>query len=294
MVNILVTGSNGFLGGAVVEELTSMGHSVIGLDPQPAVGRGFAQVTDDLSKTESLLSLLEKKEITHVIHAGGVSGPMVLTDEPSRVIDINVKGSLNLLQACLKSGVETFVYCSSVSALGNFYEKRPVDDDYPLHPINTYGCSKAAVDMALRGLYRRVPIDLCSLRFTSIYGPGRRTSLVIHDIIEASFRGQPAVVDPSTDWPYIYIDDAVTATIDACFSSKRKQLHYFIAYPEQISIEQVAAIVGETIKPIEIIVRDGSLARRGPLNITPASRDFSFAPQIDCREGIRRMIAARA
>jgi nucleoside-diphosphate-sugar epimerase len=66
------------------------------------------------------------------------------------------------------------------------YERHPVGSDFPLRPLNTDGCSKAAMDMVLRGLWKRVPLDLCSLRFTSVYGPARRTSLIIDDVVDAA------------------------------------------------------------------------------------------------------------
>src|SRR5262245_51163056 len=59
---------------------------------------------------------------------------MVMPDDPIGIITINVAGSLNLLRAAMEAGVKTFIYCSSVSALGNFYEKEPVGEDYPLRP----------------------------------------------------------------------------------------------------------------------------------------------------------------
>jgi len=84
-----------------------------------------------------------------------VSGPMVLADDPAAVIEINVTGGMNLLYAAMAGGVATFVYCSSVAAIGNYYEAEPIGEDYPMRPTSTYGCSKAAMDYVLRGLWRR-------------------------------------------------------------------------------------------------------------------------------------------
>jgi len=179
--------------------------------------------------------LLTAEKITHIIHAGGVSGPMVLADEPAGVIAINVLGSLNLLYAALESGVRTFVYCSSAAALGNFYEDEPVDDQYPLRPNNTYSASKAAMEMVLQGLWTKIPLDLCSLRFTVIYGPGRETTFTLEEIVRAALAGETARIQPMTDWPYVYIDDAARAAVQACFSNSRKHLSYFIAHPEKVT-----------------------------------------------------------
>ena len=291
MANVLVTGASGFLGQAVMARLAA--HNTIGLDPAPSPDAGRRHVIDDLSDRKRLVELLGAEKISHIIHCGGVSGPMVLADDPARVIAINVSGSVNLLQAALETGVKTFIYCSSVSAVGDFYEPAPIDADYRLNPASTYGASKAAMDMVLRGLWHHVPLDLCSLRFTSIYGPGRRTRFVVDDIVAAAARGEPAAVDPTSDWPYIYVDDAADAAVAACFATKRTQLIYFVAYPEQVTLEDLAQAAAQAGKPVQLAINHTKLrAQRGPVDIGPAQREFGFAPKIDHRQGIARMLAA--
>lgn len=294
MSKVLVTGDCGFLGSAVALRLIAAGHDVIGLDPLPARSKDWPHLIDDLSDKTRLLQILHEEKVSHVFHAGGVSGPMVRPDEPAKVIATNVGGSLNLLQVSLESGASTFVYCSSVSALGDFYERRPVGADFPLHPLNTYGCSKAAMDMVLRGLWKRVPIDLCSLRFTSVYGPGRRTNLIIDEIVEAALQDKAISVEPTSDWPFVYIDDAADAAVAACFSRERQELHYFITYPEQVSLEQIIDAAAECgTRPKVSVDSSRPLARRGPLDIGPAQRDFGFAPKVNHRKGIAKMIETR-
>ncbi len=294
MANVLVTGACGFLGTAVMTRLLTAGHYAVGLDPAPAPDPARRHFLDDLSDRRRLDELLRAEQITHVIHCGGVSGPMVLADDPARVMEINVAGSLNLLLSSLGSGVKTFIYCSSVSAVGEFYETDPIGVDYPLQPTSAYGCSKAAMDMVLRGLWRRVPLDLCSLRFTSIYGPGRSTRFVVDDIVAAAAQGEPASVEPATDWPYVYIDDAADAAVAACFSVQRRQLFYFIAYPEQVTLENFAEAAAHEGRPVQLVI-DATRPRvhRGPVDIGPAQRDFGFAARVDHREGIFRMLAER-
>ena len=202
-------------------------------------------------------------------------------------------GSLNLLYAALESGVSTFVYCSSAAALGNFYEDEAVDDQFPLRPNNTYSASKAAMEMVLQGLWGKVPLDLCSLRFTVIYGPGRETTFTVEEIVRAALAGKPARIQPMTDWPYVYIDDAAHAAVQACFSKGRKQLSYFIAHPEKVTPYDIAAAAAAAGNPVRLEI-DGSkpTAARGPLEIEPAARDFGFRAQVGHREGVRRLIEA--
>jgi len=113
---ILVTGASGFLGSAVVPRLLARGDAVVRLDPAPPAHTNVRHITDDLSDAARLRALLAEERITHILHAGGISGPMVMADRPDRIMAVNVGGNLNLLLAALESAVKTFVYCSSVFA----------------------------------------------------------------------------------------------------------------------------------------------------------------------------------
>jgi UDP-glucose 4-epimerase len=286
----LVTGASGFLGKAVMKLLAEQNQRAIGLDPRASA---TTQVVDDLSDRSKLVKLLASEKVTHIIHAGGVSGPMVLADDPLKVISINVLGSLNLLYAAMDAGVKTFIYCSSAAALGSFYETEPVDESYPLRPNNTYSASKAAMEMVLRGLWRKVPLDLCALRFTVIYGPGRETTYTVEEIVGAALAGKTARIAPTGDWPYVYIDDAARAAVQACYAKSRRQLSYFIAHPERVTPEDIAAAAAAAGNPVRIeIDTSRPKAERGPLDVETAARDFGFRAQVGHREGVRRLIEA--
>lgn len=286
----LVTGASGFLGNAVMKLLAQKAHRAIGLDPRPSA---TTQLIDDLSDHARHRAWLTGEKVTHIIHAGGVSGPMVMADDPVGIIVINVVGSLNLLRAAIEAGVKTFVYCSSVSALGNFYENEPVGEDYPLRPTSPYSASKAAMDMVLRGLWGKVPIDLCSLRFTVIYGPGRQTVFTVEKIVGAALAGKIARIEPMTDWPYIYIDDAAQAAVAACFADGRKQLSYFIAHPEKVTPDDIAGAAATAGKPVRLEIDNSKpVSARGPVDTDTPARDFGFRAKVGYREGIRRLIEA--
>ena len=288
----LVTGSSGFVGRAIMARLAASGQKAIGLDPQPA---STTHVIDDLSDRTRLRDLIARQKVTHIIHAGGVSGPMVMADDPAGIIAINVTGSMNLLNEAMAGRVSTFVHCSSVAAIGNYYENEPIGEDYPMRPLSTYGCSKAAMDFILRGLWKKVPLDICSLRLTAVYGPGRRTEFNVDTIVRAALAGTPARLDPLTDWPYVYVDDAADAAIAACLSTARKQLTYFVAHAERVTPEDIAAACGDAGRPVRLeIDMSKPTASRGPVDVEAAARDFGFRAQVGHRQGIRRMIEAAA
>jgi nucleoside-diphosphate-sugar epimerase len=286
-MKVLVTGASGFVGRAIMKRL---GERAIGLDPVASPG---TQLVDDLSDRARLHDLIARGKITHIIHAGGVSGPMVMADDPAGVLTINVTGSMNLLYEAMAGGVATFVYCSSVAAIGNFYESEPIGEDYPMRPTSAYGCSKAAMDYVLRGLWKKVPLDICSLRLTAVYGPGRKTEFNVDTIVRAALAGKPARIDPLTDWPYIYVDDAADAAIAACFSRTRRQLAYFVAHPERVTPDDIAAACAAAGKQVALEIDTSKpKAARGPVDVEAAARDFGFRAQVGHREGIRRMIEA--
>ena len=83
----LVTGASGFLGKAVMELLGEQKQRAIGLDPRSSA---TTQIVDDLSDCSKLARLLKNEKVTHIIHAGGVSGPMVLADDPLKVMHMHV------------------------------------------------------------------------------------------------------------------------------------------------------------------------------------------------------------
>src|SRR3954447_8744081 len=268
----LVTGSSGFVGRVIMSRLAATNKKAIGLDPRPSP---TTQVVDDLCDRARLRELIAHEKITHIIHAGGVSGPMVMADDPAGVIAINVTGSMNLLYEAIAGGVATFVYCSSVAAIGNYYEPDPIGEDYPMRPSSTYGCSKAAMDYVLRGLWRRVPLDICSLRLTAVYGPVRQTEFNVDTIVRAALADKPARLAPLTDWPYVYVEDAADAAIAACFSHDRKQLAYFIAHPERVTPEDIAAACGAAGHPVHLEIDTSKPpAARGPVDVEAAARDF--------------------
>ena len=244
------------------------------------------------SQTARGCALLTRAKITHVIHAGGVSGPMVMADDPAGVLAINVTGSMNLLYEAMAGGVATFVYCSSVRG-DRQNSSEPIGENYPMRPGSTYGCSKAAMDFVLRGLWRKVALDICSLRLTAVYGPGRQTEFNIDTIVRAALAGRPARLDPLTDWPYVYVDDAAEAAIAAGVAQRRQQLAYFIAHPERVTPDDIAAACAAAGRPVRLEI-DASKpkAARGLIDVEAAARDFGFRAQIGLREGIRRMIEA--
>jgi nucleoside-diphosphate-sugar epimerase len=126
-----------------------------------------------------------------------------------------------------------------------------------------------------------------------IYGPGRKTVFTLEKIVGAALAGKAAQVQPMTDWPYIYIDDAAEAAVAACFAKGRTQLSYFIAHPEKVTLENIATAAAAAGKPVRLEIDVSKpIAARGPVDTEAPERDFGFRAKVGHSEGIRRMIEA--
>jgi nucleoside-diphosphate-sugar epimerase len=109
--------------------------------------------------------------------------------------------------------------------------------------------------------------------------------------VRAARAGKPARLDPLTDWPYVYVDDAADAAVAACFSEERAQLAYFIAHPERVTPDDIAAACAAAGRPVRLEIDTSKpKAARGPVDVEAAARDFGFRAKIGHRDGIRRMI----
>lgn len=294
--NILVTGIAGFIGMPVANRLAALGSRVIGLDlgqPEQPLQR-CQVVVGDFCDQELLADLLERYTIDTVVHAGGVSGPMLFRDRPMAVCSANVIGTIGLLEASRVAGVERFVYCSSAMAFGNT-PPAPVPDDAPIQAKDLYGATKGASDLLLRAFRMQYGLDAVSLRISNGYGPRRRTRCAIRQMIEDALDGKPTHMTWGGGYgrAYLYVDDAVSAIVAAVRAECIKQWAYNIASEQFAMMEEVAAVVRKLLPGIEITMQPGvdELGyRREALDISAAKRDLGWEPRFSLEQGIAEYI----
>lgn len=283
MTTVLVTGSSGFLGGAVANRMADRGIRTVGLDPVPRNGSAFDTIADDLGSRARIARHLAKHRITHVVHCGGISSPQLASAET--IMAQNAGASLNLFLACKDVGVGRCVYASSVAVLGAF--EGIASATTPFRPRNPYAFSKAAAEQMIGGLRQGNPTSFCILRFAGIYGPGRRTGILPNDIAAAAARGERLRIAAGGEASYIYIDDAAQAALSACFSTRTTDQPYYIAHPERVSGADLAHAVRAVSPAFTADLHDDDSAFRfGRVDILPAGRDLQFQPGIGHRAGI--------
>lgn len=200
MKTILVTGSAGFMGRALTQRLAEAGNRVIEFDLEQG----------DLSKPGALAILAHEKP-DHVYHLAGKTFVPDSWNDPSAFYQVNVMGTVNVLELCRQTGAR-LTYVSSY--LYGEPDYLPIDENHPLKSYNPYSHTKLLADSACRFYADNYKITVTILRPFNAYGPGQPGQFLISEIIGKTLNPAVPVIEvmdlrPKRD--YVYIDDIVRA-----------------------------------------------------------------------------------
>jgi UDP-glucuronate 4-epimerase len=233
-MNILVTGGAGFIGSRVCEKLISFGHKVICVDnfndyynPQIKESNiselrknpSFLLFRDDILKNELLEYIFLNNSIDIVIHLAARAGVRPSIDNARLYEEVNVRGTINLLECCKKFGVRRFVFASSSSVYGGNKKVPFSEDDTVDHPVSPYAATKKAGELICYTYSHLFELNIFCYRFFTVYGPRQRPEMAIHKFTGLVLSGKPIDVygDGMSSRDYTYIDDitdAITGSLD--------------------------------------------------------------------------------
>ena len=291
---VLVTGLGGLIGGAVARRLTGLGRPLVGLDRVRPPDATCPFEAHELGDAHRLHEIILKHDVRSIVHAGGISGPMVLPGNPARVAEINIMGLLDMLEAMRIHKLDRLVWFSTVNVYGETDDPAPITERAPRRPVTAYGASKLAGEGMLAAYRAEHGVDGVALRVSSTYGPGRTSACFIRTLIENAALGQPTRV-PDADQrtrQHIFVDDVAAATIAALDRRRQRQLAYNIAPGAALTTAAVVAEVARSVPGIRIeLAADGmpwNSFRLGPLDISAARRDLGWEPRVSLAEGARR------
>jgi UDP-glucuronate 4-epimerase len=227
---VLVTGGAGFIGSHLVERLAQRGDRVLVVDNFDAyypraikeenlrgatmAGRvAFAEV--DVRDYTRLRALFQKAKADAVVHLAARPGVRPSFETPHVYLDINVRGTLNVLMASREFGVSKMLFASSSSVYGSV--PAPADEELtPCRPLSPYGASKVAGE-ALCSAAAGDDLSVTALRFFTVYGPRQRPDMAIAKFSAAIAGGTPITLygDGDSSRDYTYISDTVTGIVSA-------------------------------------------------------------------------------
>ncbi|SNR53516.1 NAD-dependent epimerase/dehydratase family protein [Puniceibacterium sediminis] len=288
---VLVTGAGGFIGRHLVRALMDRGTPVIATDvgvlpPAAGVESYSADIRDTLRHAPAMA------RCGAVIHCGGISGPMLLADNPAEVIDINVRGTTGLLSLARDFGLRRFVGLSSVSTYGFTPDggRPPVTEEAPLSASNAYGTSKAAADLILQSFATQHGLSATALRAGWVYGPGRVTDALIQPVVRSA-HGERYELSEGGDHllQFVHVADVVQAILLALDAKTLPSPAYNIDGDEVLTVREIVRLIAALAPGTSASVGPGLLPGtevQGRIETDKARRELGWAPAIPFGSGL--------
>jgi UDP-glucose 4-epimerase len=332
---VLVTGGCGFIGTNLVKYLSNKGYRVRILDnlstpssiwtpdlrsnPYTLRTQSTELVVGDIKDCQTVKRAIEG--VDAVVHLAAHTSVVESLENPEEAWDINVNGTLNLLEACRCNGVDSFIFASSNAVVGE--QDPPIDETKIPRPLSPYGASKLAGEALCSTYYHSFGLKTVSLRFSNCYGPySEHKTSVIAKFIDWARKGEPLVIygDGNQTRDFVHVDDICqaihlsliigqppklsqpTQQTQQTLSTQRTQKTplwgevFQIASGVETSINQLAELIkAMTDFQLSIIYkpkRKGEIERNYS-DITKAKRLLGFEPRVKLREGLRKLWQAR-
>jgi UDP-glucose 4-epimerase len=297
---VLVTGVGGLIGAAVVKRLVAEGVAVVAADcASPSnVDLGALGVpffAHDLPDPPRWDEVIGRFGIRRVVHAGGISGPMVLGGEPGRVCAINLGGVVGLLEAARRQHLDRIVWFSSINAYGDQPDLAPVKENTTLLPNTVYGATKAAGEALILAYAAEHDVDAIALRVTSCYGPGRTTPCLIRTLVADGLTGRTSYIHSmeGRTRQHIFIDDVVQAVELVLNAPALRQRIYNVGPGRAQTLDEIVDQVRVAVPATTVVIGHEGLVWNtfglGPLAIDAAQRDFGFQPTVSIADGAAAM-----
>ena len=221
-MHAVVTGGAGFIGSALVRKLVNSGHEVVVIDNLSSGRmeniRRFGNDIDfrctDIRLKEKMKAALQHADV--VFHLAAISSVPASIRDPHGTFDINLAGSLNVLEAAVLNGVSKVVFTSSAAIYG--MAEPPLGESTTPDPRSPYAVSKLAVESLMSMYAKEHGVDTASLRLFNVYGPGQDAGssyAVIPRFIQAAKHGEPITISGNGEQTrdFVYVDDVTEALL---------------------------------------------------------------------------------
>jgi len=304
-MRVLVTGGAGFIGSHLVDRLVALGHEVIVLD-NFSTGRtgNLPHVidTENLRVTRGDIrhfskSILKRvRKVDRVCHLAARTSVQESIRNPIATSDVNLVGTLRVLEAARKLGAERVVYASSAAVYG-IPETLPIIEGARVAPISPYGASKAASELYCTAFEENHGIEAVSLRIFNVYGPRQTSSHyagVISIFARKILRRLPPIVfgNGSQTRDFVFVTDVVDGTIAALEKTIRSRV-FNIASGKETTILQLAKKMQEIAGSPQGLKfnppRRGDISR-SVADITRAQTELGFTPRTSLSDGLSTTI----
>ncbi|MBN1781389.1 NAD-dependent epimerase/dehydratase family protein [bacterium] len=223
-MKILVTGGAGFIGSHLADGFIGEGHEVVVLD-NLSMGRrenvnkkaGFYLMDIRADEVEKVF---ETEKFDAVCHQAAQMDVRRSVADPLFDADVNVKGTLNLLQNCIRYGVKKVLFASTGGAIYGDQDVHPCDETHPTRPVSPYGITKLCVEKYLYFFAKQYGLSYAIMRYSNVYGPRQNPhgeAGVVAIFTKKLLAGESPVIngDGKQTRDYVYVGDVVRANLSA-------------------------------------------------------------------------------
>lgn len=303
LMRALVTGGAGFIGSHIVDALVSRGHSVRVLDNFSAGKR------DNLSATEGKIEIVEAdvRDAPQldfyvagsdvVFHEAAIVSVPYSIEHPQETHDVNLQGTLNVLQAARRHGVKRVVFASSAAVYGQ-EPTLPKKESMALEPVSPYGVEKAASEHYLFAWSKTFGIETLALRYFNVFGPRQDPSSpysgVISIFMTRAIEGKKAQIygDGEQSRDFVYVGDVAAANVRAAEAEGISGNVYNVGAGKRTTLNELASLVakvtGKEFSPKHEAARTGDIVH-SLADISRTKKDLAWAPEVDVEEGLTRL-----
>jgi UDP-glucose 4-epimerase len=220
---------------------------------------------------------------------------------PRSAFDVNIRGTFNVIEACVQQGVKRLVYSSSASVYGDAVEE-PMTEDHPFNNTNFYGATKVAGEQMCRAFHHRYGLNYAGLRYMNVYGPRQDYRgayiAVIMKILDSIDDNKPPTIygDGSQAYDFIYVGDCARANV-LTMKAEAVDRFYNVGTGVRTSIKELVDIIIE-------LTQFRVAPRYEPAGLTfvknrigspkRAEAELGFSSQVALRDGLLKLITWRA
>jgi UDP-glucuronate 4-epimerase len=306
---LLITGGAGFIGSHLVDRLLERNEEIVCLDDfnsfyDPAIKREnisphldhsrYHLIEGDIRNQALLARTFRQYPIRRIVHLAARAGVRPSLNDPLLYEDVNVRGTLHLLELARDYKVEQFVFASSSSVYGG-RTKVPFHEDDPINlTVSPYAATKYAGELMCYTYHHLYGIPTTCLRFFTVYGPRQRPEMAIHKFTRLIYEGEPIPFfgNGETARDYTYIDDiiqGIVAALERPFpfevfnlgESSPLKLSALVTLLEEVSGRKVK-INALPFEPGDVEITYADISKAGEL--------LNYRPSTSTREGLCRFI----
>ena len=301
-MKVLVTGGAGFIGSHIVDQLILQGHEVVVLDDLSSgslqnVNSEAAFVKLNILDPD-LWDVFERERFAAVIHLAAQTIVSSSLEHPDIDAQVNVLGTLQVLEGCRRTGVERIVFSSSAAVYGDV-SALPVPEDAPKQPASFYGLSKLTAERYIQMYHELYGLHYMILRYANVYGErqGDRGEGGVVSIFARGMQGRkPLTVfgDGMQTRDFVYVGDVAAANVQAITTRTSNRI-LNISTQTEISVNKLAFLLSEIAEynlPIHYrAARQGDILR-SMLRNSEACKVLDWQPATSLRDGLRRTYQA--